>query len=218
MDLQVFSDDDKLADADEFIADKIHSIRESLIREEYDQRRYVDDKYYQFSNCIEVVCVKNTCVLGGITITTPFTLWTATVGKLMSGIAFNDIKYLGTGDFSNPFQRLPFESFALHEGSGIWTSDMPSYTLVGETALFKNVDPKTRLLFGVLLMSNPIDACSYSVEQAYPVPSEYKLELLVKKDLLQTWNIPTDILNDARGTLPSQPQRNVQENNGDKAD
>lgn len=212
LDLHILVDDDLLADADEFIADKIHAIRETLIREEYDQRRYVDDKYYQFTNCIEVECFKNTCTIGGITITTPFILWKATLGKLMSGIAFNDIKYLGTGDFNTPFDRLPFESFALNEGSGIWTSDLPCYTLVGEEALFKNLDEKTRLLFGVLLLSNPVNACSYSDDKIYPVPSEYKLELLVKKDLLQTWNIPVDQLNDARGTIQTQTQRNVQQN------
>jgi hypothetical protein len=217
VDLKVFSDDDLLSDLDEFIADKCHSIRESLIREEFEQKKFVDDKYYQFSNCIEVVCERNTCVLNGLTITMPFVIWKANLGKLMSGVAFNDIKYLGTGDFSQPFSRLSFESFALADGSGIYTANEPSFTIVGETALLKNLDEKTRLLWGVLLHSNPLDSCSYSQAQAYPVPSEYKLELLVKMDILKSWNIPTDVLNDARGAI-TQPQRKDDQEDKGKAD
>lgn len=218
VDLRQFSDDDLLSDLDEYIADKCHSIRETLIREEFEKLRYIDDKYYQFSNCIEVVCERGSCLINGIPITMPFVIWKAELGKLMSGVALNDIKYLGTGDFSNPFSRLSFDNFALAEGSGIYTANEPSYTIVGETALLKNLDEKTRLLFGVLLHSNPISACSYSEEQVYPVPSEYKLELLVKMDILRSWGIPADVLNDARGAVQTPAQKqNVQENK-DKAD
>lgn len=200
IDLQVFSDDHKLANLDDFIADKIHGLRKTLIRDFYNSNKYVDDSFYQFQNCIEVTCEKKSCTIGNVTVTTPFVVWKAELPKLMTGVAWSNIRYLGLMDYSKNFSRVSFDQF--RETSGLWTENEPQFTLVESTILLKNVAETTKLLGAVLLLDTPLDSCAFKVStDPYPVPSEYHLELLVKKDLLSTWNIPYDEVNDARGTI-----------------
>lgn len=202
IDLNVYSDDHKLANLDEYIADKVHSIRATLIREEYNQKRRIDQQYYQLTNCHEIECLKTTCTISGIEIESPNKIYKIALSSpLMTGVDEKNILYCGKDGFSEEFGRLTlFQLTSL--GGRRWGKERTRYLQIGnEIYLFDLQDESLKFISTLALFYNPIEVCGWDSEDPYPCPSDYKLQLLVKKDILETWNVPYDNLNDANTIL-----------------
>jgi len=208
IDLKVFVDDHWLANLDEFIADKVHGINQTLMRQEYNNNKFIDPIYYQEHNCLEVECVQDTCTLNGVTFTFKGDLHKVEFPKLLSGVGDANIKYFGYFDMMHDIPRVSFDGLRAMDFRR-YAPKEPVCAIMGQYALIKNLPNGLATLKLIALMHNPIDACTFREDETpYPTPSEYNLELLVKKDLLSTWNIPYEERNDTRGVIlmPQQPK------------
>jgi hypothetical protein len=214
IDLKVFVDDHWLANLDEFLADKIMGINQTLIRKEFREIGFADEIYYQVHNCLEVTCHHNTCVIDNITFNFKGDLYKVEYPKLLTGIGDQNIKYFGLMDMMTNFDRGSFDSLRAISYRR-YSSDEPVYTTVSNYALIRNLPKNVARLTMIGLFSDFTDPCTFNVEtDMYPTPSEYNLELLVKKDLLSTWNIPFEEKNDTRGIVlvPSNQKQPTQTN------
>lgn len=197
IDLNVYSDDHKLANLDEYIADKIHSIRSTLIREEYNTRKRIDQQYYQLTNCHKIECLMTTCVISGIEVSSPNKIYKFVLSSpLMTGVDEKNILYVGKDGFAEEFSRLTLFQLTNRNGRR-WSKERTKYLQIGnEIYLFDLVDKGIKFISTLALFYNPVEVCGWDSEDPYPCPSDYKLQLLVKKDILETWNVPYDNSND----------------------
>lgn len=192
IDLKVFVDNGWLVDLDEFLIDKIHGINQTLMRQEHKNVGFIDPIFYQEHNCLEPECVYDTCTISGVSFTFKGALHRVEFPKLLTGVGDINIKYFGKHDMMSDLPRVSFDSLRAMDYRR-YASLEPVCTIVGQYALVKNLPKGVAALKLIGLFHNPVDVCTFkSDETPYPTPSEYNLELLVKKDLLSTWNIPYD--------------------------
>lgn len=201
IDLKVFVDDHWLANLDEFLADKIDGINNTLIRQEFNNKGFVDEAYYQEHNCLEVECHENSCTIENVVFKFKGELHKVSFPRLLSGIGDKNIFYFGMMDLMHNFTRGSFDDLHAIEYRR-YTSTDPVYTTIGDHALIRNLPKGVARLSLVGLFASSVDACTFDKDTTpYPTPSEYNLELLVKKDLLSTWNIPFEERNDTKGVI-----------------
>lgn len=210
IDLNQFVDDDRLSKLDDYLYDKVHAARASLIREEYNQKGKLSDQYYQINDDITVTCEQTEVTIGSFTITSNKKIFTAQLPDLVENIGWKDISYLGKDAFEQQFSRVSLKGF-LSSQHGRYMSKKTLYMVYGSKAFFKNMPHKTQKIIGALIYKNPTDHPLFTEESEYFSPSRKKIVLLVKKDLLATWNIPFDEINDARGAVivPKQQKQKV---------
>lgn len=192
----------------EFIGDKVNDVRQTLIKQEYADKKFIDELYYQRTCCLQVFLDKDKsceveCVPTGIN-----ELY-VTIPPLISGIGWANIKYFGTLDMQNNFTRKSLSGFMAAEGAR-WANKKPVITLISsDTILIKNLNCPIEFICMVGLMANPVEACDYNNEtDYYPVPDPFKLEMIIKQDILSTTMVPRDERNDSRdGNSDGQQQR-----------
>jgi hypothetical protein len=185
----------------EFVKQKINDVNIRLI-EEFDQQGRPLDMFYSKACCIDVVCEKDGCVIDGVTVPSGDIIWKADLPSLNQKVGWKNIAYFGNSDMRTNFHRVTINSFT--SGGVLEWSRKTSYTIVGETAYFKNL-PTSGIskLCIVGLFSNPTTVCNFDEESPYPTPDAYKLELLVKQDILSTYPLkPKDEINDSRSNDP----------------
>lgn len=201
IDLKQFTDDNRLNTLDGLIIDKLHDFRATLIREELTRQKYVDAKYYQKDDKIAVDCMQNSVTVAGILLKSKNTIWKAILPTLIENVNGKEVLYLGIDGFDRKFQSRTLQSFLSLKFSR-WTDKETIYTVYGNTAIFKNLPTKgLKYLTGLFLYKYPTDAPGFTINSDYPVPSATKLQMLVKKDILATWNIQEDRINDAMDTI-----------------
>lgn len=201
IDLKVDSKDDRLINLHEFIADKIHAFNQTLIRQQFTRTRKIDENLFSKVDCLETECVSTTCTIDGVTFTSKSDMFTVTIPDLVEGVGAMNIKYFGKVNFSENFTKKSIQGLKYMEGN-LYTGHKPAYARVGNTFLIKNLPTQgTRVLSALLLLKNQVTACNWKSTDEYKTPSESQLQILVKKDLLSTWNIPYDEVNDGRGTV-----------------
>ncbi len=180
---------------DELIYSFMNDVRESLIREEYNNTRRINDSYYQMSCCYKIECLGISCELNGHVFTDKTDLFKVTLPQLITGIGNQDIKYLGNRVGDGFFSRLIYEEF-ISTQYRIYTSMKSYYSVVGNEVILKNL-PTEGMLFlcARILAKDPISACDWDSETThYPVPSENKLVDLVLYKLQSSTKV-TDVLN-----------------------
>lgn len=189
---------DDLDISEEFIIDKINDIRSTLIRDEYNMGK-VDEKYYQRSCCWDIKCYEQGCNIGGEFISAGTVIYGVELPPLITDVDWNDILFLGSPDWQK-FNRRTLDAF-ISNAHNPWTVNSPIYTVVGNTAYIMNKDviqTGMKKICGVFLLANPVESCDYNLDETiYPVPSEFKLELLVLKDITST-GYKGDVLSDAQ--------------------
>lgn len=204
---------DDLDISEEFIIDKINDIRSTLIRDEYTTGK-IDEKYYQRSCCWDIECYKQGCTIAGEWIPAGTVIYGVELPALITDVDWNDILFLGSSDWQK-FHRKTLEAWMSNENNP-WTGNMPIYTVIGNMAYIKNKDvigTGMKKVCGVFLLANPVESCDYNKDETiYPVPSEFKLELLVLKDILST-GYKGDILSDAQeSTIDPRDVKESQQN------
>jgi hypothetical protein len=189
--------DDSVLDP-EFVDDQLDIMRQTLIREAADAKKTLDD-FYQLYPCLEVQCESaSECEIQGIEFQSETKVLYVQLPDLIKDVGWSSIKYLGFEPMgpTDGFARKTFSGFIGQAGSR-YTAQNKIYTVIGDRAFIKNIPEDTRLLFGIFLLSSPVEACDYNEETNYPVPSEYKLEMLTIKHILAGLGMPRDKLNDA---------------------
>lgn len=192
----------------EFIGDKVNDVRAILIHDEMNQKKAVDDLYYQRTCCLRIELNANKscepeCQPTGIN-----ELY-VTLPPLITRVGWANIKYFGHIDMTKNLTRKSLSGYLAGKHAR-WSGKNPFYTVVSQTtAIFENLDCPLEYLCMVGLFANPVDVCDYNIStDYYPVPDPHKLELIVKQDILATYMIPRDEKNDARhGEEGQQTQR-----------
>lgn len=196
----------------EIIADKIHDVRNSLIYDDW-KARMMDDAYYQKVCCLEVECETITCDLGGIALKSPRQQFYVDLPGLNNRIEWDNIKYFGTVDMQNNFNRKTFDGLLSLKGNR-WTANQPAYNIIGNRAYIENLPTSgTRFLCLVGVLDNPTTACDWETDESlYPVSNIIKLEMVVKQDILSAYGIPKDKINDAQEVEVQQKQQQIPTN------
>lgn len=182
----------------EYIADKVHDIRAILLHDEIREKKCVDDLYYQRTECIQILTETNKsceveCVDTGITEVY------VTLPALITRLGWDNIKYFGTIDMTKNFTRKSLSGI-LASKHARWTKNDTVYSVISQDrALIRNLTCPVEYISMVALFANPTEVCDYNEsEDMYPVPDPYKLELIVKQDILATYMVPRDEKNDGR--------------------
>lgn len=174
------------------------SIRESLIRDELKQGN-LSSEYYQLYPCLKIRHEDANCLDNGAG-ATQWSGYTAVVPNLVSGIGDSNIIHMAVGE--TVYSPVRPESFfgRMKYGYGRFIN---AYTLLGNKVYFKgiaydNKDGCDKIGMMIALFSDPMSVVDCGVEyenMQYPVPSDYKLEVLIKKDILSVYGIPFDNIN-----------------------
>ena len=193
-----------------YIIDKINDVNATLIREAL-ERGMVPDQFYKRVCCINVECLGVSCEINGRTVNSDTIIYKSEMQGLMQTIGEKALRYLGPDDMSHPINRVGIDAFYLSDGRQ-WTADKPMFTIIGNDAFFKNLSPATKFLCAIGIFADPTKTCNWNDDTSiYPTPDPYKLELRVKQDILSTFGIRPDDINDSKampqGQQPNQPQQ-----------
>jgi hypothetical protein len=195
----------------EYLVDKAVDMRQTLLKEEFNARKgLLDQGYYQRVCCLEVECHRQGCTVDGVFIPSSSIVWEVKLPPLIKGVGWKDILYFGTDMFKSGFTRMTFTNWSEIEGN-LYSGTMPAFTMVGNSLMLKNMPASDlKFLCAILLLSNPVDACNWQEDTSeFPVPSDYKLQMLMKQDILASYGIPKDKQHDGTdlGLMQSQPQK-----------
>lgn len=191
----------------DFVAAKVNDVNSRLIEEMFYQGLNLD-ALYQKHCCVEVECEKVGCIINGELVPSGDVMWKATIPDINPKIGHKAISYLGLSDFANNFTRVSSSRFV--SGAKLDWTRKTIYMVVGNQVYFKNLPTTgTTMLCMLGIFANPTDSCSYDDDTKYPTPDAYKLELLVKQDILSTFpRIPKDETSDSRDGIG---QANIQQ-------
>jgi len=212
--LHKYSDDIKLPKS--LVKDKIRDIRAAIIRDEIESRKSVSTGFYQLVSCLKIEKRKTECVLHGAVLSG----YKVNVTGIFKGIR-DPVLFIGSHNLNQRYDILELVPFLSH-GNSAHTSKIPVCTLIEEDVLF-NTLPMTagEYLTGLILFEDFDAACGFSDEDDIPVPRTiiYKLEMLVKKDILASYGYLYDPLNDnseeqMKSKAQSQQPQTQRENDG----
>jgi len=128
--------------------------------------------------------------------------YSAELPPLMKSIGWRNIQFLGVFGFVKKIDRVSLDEFIYAEDKD------PMFTTIGDVAIFRNLPLLSQRLVGSLLLEDPTDACDWTDDNDFPCPSDLKLKMLVKKDIL--WpSMQPDLIHDAQRTI-TPPQRQQQ--------
>lgn len=171
----------------EYFADQCDIMRMTLIREYFNSYKYVEQSFYQELPCDDsmITCHSVECTINGVTFETDTDIWEIEIPNLVSGVGPLNIKSITDKKKTFVFTRVGYEDFIDYETE--YTRPGPIFTNIGEKLYLKNL-PTDGMSFVSIwaLLSSPRGACGWKDTNYYPVPSVYKLKLLVKKDFLST--------------------------------
>lgn len=185
---------------DEIIINRVNVIRELLIQQ---NKNKIQSMFYSEVCCIDVLCEEQGCVINGETISSGEMLHYAELPELIAGLGGLELKYLGGAGFNDKFSEVSFDN--LFNQHSRYTKKIKQFSRVGNRAYFANLPKGISKICLVGLVKNPISLCSFNKESTkYPVPQEYKLELLVVQDILSSYGIKPDELNNTRHEVSGQ--------------
>ena len=115
--------------------------------------------------------------------------------ELLPNIEWENIKFLGSEGFEIKYNRRNANEFLYKRR---WSGEMIDFTLIGPSrALVRNEYTK-RDIFILGVFKSPMDIPEMTWDSMYPVPNPFKLEMIVKQDILAGMGIKSDEKNDAR--------------------
>lgn len=195
----------------EYIKDKIHDVRSALIYDEW-KAGLLDEANFQRVCCLEIKCREAKCELNGVELPSGAKEYYVELPLLNNRIGEWNIKYFGTVDMMNNFNRMSWDGMLSLTGNR-WTSNQTSYSIISNEAMIKNLPTnETRFLCLVGILDNPTLSCDWeSDESIYPCSNIMKLELVVKQDILSSYGIPKDKSQDTQEATNTQPQQAQQQ-------
>ena len=189
IDIKAYTDDNRINYLDDYVQDKADDIRATLIRQDIDNRKgYASLDFYQPNCCLDVECIKQGCTIDGVVIPSGTVIWKIDMPALIEDVREYDLKYLGTDDYDHPFTRLNLSGFRNIAGV-IWYKNNVYFVKIGGTVWLKNL-PTSGIakVCAIGIWQQPTKLCDYNYATSmYPVPSDYQLKVLLKRDILTSW-------------------------------
>ena len=181
----------------EWIEDTVVATNASLMRQYYDARKLNDELLLTQAN-VPIEPVENDVTIQGLTIKAKYGFCKADVPPLLTGVENKLLSYVGPPDYSTSYTRRKI--YELMNDKGItWKLPNPTYAVVGNQLYFKK-SPKLGNVVSVTgYFRDPREVNTFDKEtDPFPTPSEFKLEMLTLQQVMQSLNIPMDLLNDAQ--------------------
>lgn len=184
-----------------WLEDAVLSVHNTLVREAFNNNR-LSQGLYMLHSTLETNQVSEDMEIDGVTVKSRSGLCYSDLPPLVDGVGWSDIEYFGPKGYGTNYSRRSPKSL-LSGRSPLWTSDKPSYTVIGNKALIsaENSIVVPKYLSVEALFRDPRTASSYKDDMAFPTPSEYKLELLCLKHLLSSKGVVPDLISDAQRML-----------------
>jgi hypothetical protein len=188
----------------DWIVKKINDINVKLVEADYKSGKNLEG-YMQKQCCIEIICEKQYCTIDGVLVESGDVLWYSDVPTLNNKIGNGNIAYLGLSDMKTAFRRTSMTGSTV-SGKLEYGNNKTIYNVIGNKIFYNNL-PTTgsKYVCMVGILEDPTTACNWDDDDPYPTPDTYKLELLVKQDIMSSFNIPKDVINDAQDSLGTQP-------------
>jgi len=202
---------------EEFLIDMANGFRSALIKEQIEQTKMISDSCYQTVSCLEIKCRDLDCTSNGVVIPSGDKEYYIEIPRLIGGIGWKDIRFLGTHDYKTQFSRKNIFGFNTSDGD-IYGRSGCVYTVVGNEVKIKNLPTKGMKYVGLIgLLDNPMTACDWDDDNEYPLPNfmVQKLETLMLKQVLAVSGVKRDYNNN---NLPEgvQQQAQVQNNSNNE--
>lgn len=176
---------------EQLIADKIDDVRATLIKQEWNDKKSINDLYFQEYEVDikvrEIIDRHNQQNIIQFTVEFP---------ELLAAVQWDNIKYLGKKDLSKRYNRRNLNGF-MNGQHRRYSSNEVDYVVTGPSkALIRN-EREAKDIVTIALFKNPSDV-SKSLDVIYPVPDVTKLEMIVKQELSAALGIKSDEDNDSR--------------------
>lgn len=163
----------------EFIRDKVIDIRAAVVREIKNRNKSVPSEFYQERVLTVTPGTDRKFINENIEAT-------VTLPEIIHSIAPEDIAYFGVQSFKRKFDRHSIEGLLTLEYAD-FTSQRPAFAVLGNKAYLKNMPTAGMKKVSVIAVwSNP------DGDKPFPMPREYKIEVMAKKDILSSFGIRID--------------------------
>lgn len=198
--LQAYKPTDDFHVDTDVILGTMNMIRSALLRQ---MRGNVDTSMYQIVDCLAIEEEVKICSINGYEAKAEKRL-KVVLPTLVKDMFPDDIRYLGGADLRSGGTRTAIQALEFNDYSK-FTREFFSYAIINNVAYLQNYpyneNEEIKMLTGILLLDNPVDACNWTDETNYPCPSDYRLEVLTIQHILSQYNIYPDEYNDARSQL-----------------
>lgn len=176
---------------EELIADKIDDVRATLIKQEWNDKKSINDLYFQECEVDiktrEIVDRHNQQNIIQFTVEFP---------ELLAAVQWDNIKYLGKKDLSKRYNRRNLNGFINGEHRR-YSSNEVDYVVTGPNKALVRNEREAKDIVTIALFKSPRDV-SKSLDVIYPVPDVTKLEMIVKQEMAAGLGIKSDEDNDAK--------------------
>lgn len=175
----------------DLISKKLDDVRATLIKQEHLQFNHINDLYYQLVDV--VIEKKDIDPLKEIGVKRFY----VSFPELLPTVGWANIRYLGKKDLRHKYNRRTIDGFAVGENRR-WSSGHVDYTVIGQNqALIRNEKVAEEIVI-LGLFKSPMAVPGMTWDDPYPVPDPFRLEMIVKQDILAGLGIKADEKNDAR--------------------
>lgn len=173
------------------VGKKVDDVRAMLIQQEWTAHKKVNDLFYQQMD----VSIENEGVDPEEEI--ELRQFFVRFNELLPNVAWANIKYLGKKNMREKYNRRSLDEFSFAEYRR-WSAGHVDYTVIGpDRALVRNEKLATDIIV-VALFKSPLDVPGMTWDSMYPVPDPFRLEMIVKQDILAGLGVKADEKNDAR--------------------
>jgi hypothetical protein len=177
---------------EQLIGDKIDDVRATLIKQQHRENKNVDDEYYQMC---DVVIEKET--IAELQDDISIKRFYVNLPSLITNVGWDNIKYLGKKTMDGKYNRRSMDGMVAATGR-YWTRNTVDYSVVsGSRAIIRNEKTANDIII-LGLFKSPSTVTGYTLDDPYPVPDSYKLEMIVKQDIAAALGIMPDEINDSR--------------------
>lgn len=177
----------------EFIYKKMDEVRAVLIKDLWKEKKYLDPQNYSFEKCLDIKridrgCNIQACIGADIYVDIP---------PVISYLNSHAISYFGTIDRLHPFVETNISGLMVSEYN-LFTKQITRYMRIGNQVFINKLPtPNMQKVSMIAVFERPVEICNGG--DIYPIPEEmiYQMELMIKKDIMSTMNIPPDTKNNA---------------------
>lgn len=191
----------------EYLRDALLIANKSIV-DDFARTGLALDGFYQRVECVRLTCSEATCVIDGIVFNSGVYSHIASLPPLVKTIGMKNIAYLGVEGFSGEITRVSLDEFMSMEDAR-WNKHDAVFVVIGDVAIFKNIPKGLSLVLLITILSDCTQACDWPEDDSaeFPTPSEYKVKLIVKKDILSTFPGGPDIVDDAQMAIGQQKRQ-----------
>ncbi len=190
-----------------WIQDQLVSQNQTLVREAYNNRR-LDAFLYQTEEMLEIKQFDKSFQIGNLVIDNPTDFCYVEINPLLSGIRDANIDFVSNISYSSVFSLVSAKRL-IRGHSGYYSLGKPTYALINDKIVFRSEEIGSLKYVAVnAIWNDPRDVTGFTLDTAFPTPSEKKLELLTIQHIDYALQHPMDLINDGqRAVNQATPQQ-----------